>query len=197
MPESDRKTRRISPRDWRRWSVGFAVLVAVWVGVGLTIGVAKANKPTSAKVVVEAQDATELPDDQAGRVSQIERLAERIQQLSLDERLDPQLIEAIEQSFASMTPGEQQAFVLNIMPPGLEPMINAFHAMDDTQKRLAVDRLRRAFKHAGWIPEDTDRATFRTWVESSMSAFSETQDPEVQLDLLPVMQQVLHAMQTR
>ncbi|MBB6428538.1 hypothetical protein [Algisphaera agarilytica] len=197
MPKAHDRLRKISPRDWRRWLTGLGVLIVVWAGVGLTVGVAKAKKPTSGKVAVEAQKAAEIPGDRGWRAPQLERLAERIQQLSLDDRLDPQLIEAIEASFASMTPAEQRAFVRDIMPPGLEPMIQAFREMDDTQKRLAIDRLRREFKHAGWIAEDTDRSTFSAWVESSVSAFSETEDPEAQLDLLPVMQQVLRAMQTR
>ncbi len=172
-------------------------LTAVWVGVGFTVQAARATAPESAKVVEEAQRVTALPADAQERAAQLQSLVQRVQRLSLDDRLAPELIDAIESAVAEMTPQEQRAFVRDLMPPGLEQMARAFAAMNDEQKRLATDRLRREFKHNGWLAADTDRQTFSALIDTSLSAFLETDDPEAQLDLLPMMQQILKAMRSR
>ncbi|MEO0514466.1 MAG: hypothetical protein AAF086_04130 [Planctomycetota bacterium] len=184
-------------RDLRRGLAGLLALSVVWVGVGLTVQAARAKAPQTAEVVQKAKRVTALPADPQERAAQLQSLVQRVQRLSLDDRLDPELIDAVESAVAEMTPEEQRGFVRDLLPPGLDQMARAFAAMDDEQKRLATDRLRREFKHNGWLPADTDRQTFSALIDTSMSAFLETDDPEAQLDLLPMMQQILQAMRSR
>ncbi|MEM1027962.1 MAG: hypothetical protein AAGJ38_07740, partial [Planctomycetota bacterium] len=151
--------RQVHPRDGRRWSAGALALGVVWLGVAVTLQAAKAKQADPA-VVVEAAKAVGLPENQEDRAAAIERLSQRMQRLSLTERVEPELVVAVEGAFQTMTPAEQHAFIRDVMPPGLEMMVQAFQAMDETERRLVIDRLRREFKHAGWIDADTDRASF-------------------------------------
>lgn len=169
----------------------------VWIAVGVTVQAARAKAPQSAVVVAEAKRVNALPADPEVRAAQLRALVTRVQRLSLDERLDPELIDAIESAVAEMTPQEQRSFVRDLLPPGLEQMIQAFQRMDEEQKRLATDRLRREFKHNGWLPADTSRQAFADLIESSTRAFIDTDDPAAQLDMLPMMQQILRAMRAR
>lgn len=177
--------------------VGGLALMLVWVGVGVTVQTARARAPQADGVVAQAKQVTALPADDAVRAERLRALVERVQRLSLDDRLDPDLVAAIESAVAQMTPTEQRSFVRDLLPPGLEPMARAFQVMDEDQKRQVLSRLRQEFKHAGWLPADTDRDTFNELVETTTQAFLNTDDPEEQLDLLPTMQRMLRVMQTR
>ena len=172
-------------------------MAVVWLGVGVTVGMAKAWTPEPQAVAAEAQRVQALPADAAERAEAIAALVGQLQRLTLDDRLDPELIEAVESAVAEMTPEEQRAFVRDVMPPGLEPMVRAFEAMDHERQRQVLVRVRQEFKHAGWLSPDTDRDTFNELVRTTTQTFLNSDDPEEQLDLLPTMQQMLRVMQTR
>ncbi|MEM1108638.1 MAG: hypothetical protein AAGH99_08110 [Planctomycetota bacterium] len=186
---------RPHPRDLRRWLLGGAVLVLVWAGVGSTVQAARDRIPQAADVTAEARQVSVLPVDAAARAERIEALIGLLQRLSLDDRLDPELIDAVEAAVAEMTPDEQLGFVRGLMPPGLEPMLRAFQAMDEAQRRRAIDRMEREFRRSEWLAEDADPEMFTELVETATRGFLDADNPEAQLDLLPTMQKILRAMQ--
>lgn len=173
------------------------VLAAVWSGVGLVVQAAGARDVRPANVLNVAESLAVDAADREGRTQQIERLAQAVQRLSLDERLRPDVNEALRSSLLAMTPQEQRTFVDGVLPMGLEPMVAAYRAMETDRKRLVSDRLHRKFTENGWLAEETSPEDFAALLDAQAAQFLEHDAPDARLELLPMMQQMLKVMQTR
>ncbi|MEL7090065.1 MAG: hypothetical protein AAGL98_16750, partial [Planctomycetota bacterium] len=175
----------LTPRRLRRWSAAGVVLLIVWAAVGVVVQRARELRPSPA-ALVQAAAAVEparaaMPETQ----TRLDQIIRTVQRLSPKERMQPEVQDALRRSFSAMSPEQQMRFVDSVLPMGLEQMVAAYQSMGDDQKRLVTEKLYSEFSGRGWLPEDTDAATFATLLNENAAKFLDAPDAETRLELLP------------
>src|ERR1041384_940532 len=121
-----------------------AALVGVWVLAVAGYKISGSLKVTAEKVAayVESLDLSKLSP--AERAKALQKLADKINALSLEER---QRLRADRNSyrwFTQMTEAEKSAFIEATMPTGFKQMLTAFEQMPEDKRRVVItDALRR------------------------------------------------------
>jgi hypothetical protein len=134
----------------RRRSIIYAAIAiaAVWILALVGFALAKSSRMTAEKIraYVESVDLSKLSS--AERAKAIQRLADKLNRLSIEERRKAQLGRAAERWFEQMTEEERGQFIDATMPTGFKQMITAFEQMPEDKRRRAVEESLKRLREA-------------------------------------------------
>lgn len=126
----------------RKRAIGVALLVVavIWVVALAGYFIAKNAKVTPEKVqaYVNRIDLSKLTA--AERAAALRKLAEMLNQLSLEERRELRMGRLLEEWFAQMTEAEKGEFIEATMPTGFKQMIAAFEELPEDKRKRTVDQ---------------------------------------------------------
>ena len=136
-----------SPR-WRPVWFSALALLAVWVIAITGYTMAKNSRVTAEKVRRYAESVDLRTLSGAARAKAIQKLADMLNGLSVEERRRARMERAAGRWFEEMTEEEKGAFIEATMPTGFKQMLNAFEQMPEEKRRRAVDDALRRLKEA-------------------------------------------------
>jgi hypothetical protein len=128
-----------NPRK-RAIGVALLVIVAIWVVAVAGYFIAKNAKVTAEKVraYVTSVDLSKLSATE--RVEALRKLADMLNQLSLEERREMRMGRTVGDWFAEMTEVEKAEFIEATMPTGFKQMIAAFEELPPERRQRTVDQ---------------------------------------------------------
>jgi len=137
----------MSPR-WRPVLIAGIALVAIWIiaVVGYTIGKNAKATPEKVRAYVESVDFTKL--SAADRAKAIQKLADMLNKLSLEDRRRARLERLTWNWFNEMTEEEKGAFLEATMPTGFKQMLTSFEQLPEEKRKRTVDDALRRLKEA-------------------------------------------------
>ncbi len=136
-----------SPR-WRPVWFSALALLAVWVIAITGYTMAKNSRVTAEKVRRYAESVDLRTLSGAARAKAIQKLADMLNGLSVEERRRARMERAAGRWFEEMTEEEKGVFIEATMPTGFKQMLNAFEQMPEEKRRRAVDDALRRLKEA-------------------------------------------------
>ena len=185
-------------------------LVVIWALAFAGYKICQNFKMTAAKVraYVESVDLSKLSE--AERAAALQRLAEMMNNLSVDERRLMQRGRLAEKWFAEMTEEEKGAFIDATMPTGFKQMLASFEKLPEEKRRKLVDdalkrmRENRDGAQSGNAPQSggTNRppplspeleAKVRTL---GLKSFYSDSSAQTKAELAPVLEEMQRAMQS-
>lgn len=127
-----------NPRK-RALLLAVGALVGIWLLAYAGYLLAKNAKMTAAKVraYVESVQLDKL--SAAERAKALQRLADMLNRLSVEERRQMRSGHMAEDWFAQMTEEEKGAFIDATMPTGFKQMISAFEEMPEDKRKRTID----------------------------------------------------------
>lgn len=116
-----------------------AAMVGIWIVAGAGYSIARNAKVTAEKVqaYVASVDLSKL--SATDRAKALEKLAEMLNALSLEDRQRLRLGRTAEAWFAQMTEEEKAAFIEATMPTGFKQMLAAFEQQPEDRRRRTID----------------------------------------------------------
>jgi len=123
-------------------------LLAVWVIAITGYTMAKNSRVTAEKVRRYAESVDLRTLSGAARAKAIQKLADMLNGLSVEERRRARMERAAGRWFEEMTEEEKGVFIEATMPTGFKQMLNAFEQMPEEKRRRAVDDALRRLKEA-------------------------------------------------
>ncbi len=133
---------------WRPVWFSALALVAVWVIAITGYTMAKNSRVTAEKVRRYAESVDLRTLSGAARAKAIQKLADMLNGLPVEERRRARMERAAGRWFEEMTEEEKGAFIEATMPTGFKQMLNAFEQMPEEKRRRAVDDALRRLKEA-------------------------------------------------
>lgn len=130
---------------------GVAVIV-VWCLAVTGFRWAQQSKVTSDKVLKYMSSVNFAALDGKPRAVAIAELADKINALSLDERLQMHAQGAWDAWFQQMTEPEKTTFVEATMPPGIKQMMTAFEQMPADARQHTIDEAMKQLRQAHELP---------------------------------------------
>jgi hypothetical protein len=134
-----------NPRK-RALGTALLVIVAIWVVAVAGYFIAKNAKVTAEKVqaYVAAVDLSKLSATE--RAEALRKLADMLNQLSLEERREMRMGRTVGDWFAEMTEEEKAEFIEATMPTGFKQMIAAFEELPPDRRQRTVDQALRRLR---------------------------------------------------
>src|SRR5258708_29694732 len=129
---------------WRPVFISALAIIAIWVLAIIGFNVAKNSRLTAEKIsgYMESVDLSKLTSAQRDRA--IQKLADKLNALPLDERRRAQFERVTQPWFDQMTEPEKSKFLEATMPAGFKQMLTAFEQLPEEQRRRTIeDTLRR------------------------------------------------------
>ena len=133
---------------WRPVWFFVLALLAVWVIAITGYTMAKNSRVTAEKVRRYAESVDLRTLSGAARAKAIQKLADMLNGLSVEERRRARMERAAGRWFEEMTEEEKGTFIEATMPSGFKQMLNAFEQMPEEKRRRAVDDALRRLKEA-------------------------------------------------
>jgi len=129
---------------WRPVFISALAIIAIWILAIIGFNVAKNSRLTAEKVTayMESVDLSKLTSAQRDRA--IQKLADKLNALPLDERRRAQFERVTQPWFDQMTEPEKSKFLEATLPAGFKQMLAAFEQLPEEQRRRTIeDTLRR------------------------------------------------------
>ena len=133
---------------WRPVVFSLLALLAIWLLALAGYSVAKNSRMTADKVrvYVESVDLSKLSGE--ARAKALQRLAEMLNALSLEERRRARMEQLAWAWFGQMTEQEKAAFIEATMPTGFKQMLTAFEELPEENRRKAIDNAVKRLKES-------------------------------------------------
>ena len=133
---------------WRPVLVSALAIIAIWILAIIGFTVAKNSRMTAEKVrgYMESVDLGKLSSAQRARA--IQKLADKLNALSLEERRRAQLERVAQAWFDQMTEPEKSKFLEATMPAGFKQMLTAFEQLPEEQRRRTIDDTLRRLRES-------------------------------------------------
>jgi hypothetical protein len=133
---------------WRPVVFSLVALLAIWLLAVAGYTIAKNSRMTAEKVraYVESVDLSKLSGEARARA--LQKLAEMLNALSLEERRQARMERTMWAWFGQMTDGEKAAFLEATMPTGFKQMLTAFEELPEEKRRRAIDDTLRRMKES-------------------------------------------------
>ena len=133
---------------WRPVAFSLLALLAIWLLALAGYTLAKNSRMTADKVRAyeESVDLSKLSGE--ARAKALQRLAEMLNALSLEERRRARMERIAWAWFEQMTEQEKAAFIDATMPTGFKQMLTSFEQLPDEKRRRAIDDAVRRLKES-------------------------------------------------
>jgi hypothetical protein len=129
-------------------------LVAIWLLAMVGFTIAKRSKMTAEKVRAYAETLDLSKLNAADRAKAIQRLAEMLNALPMEERQRARMERLTWRWMDEMTEDEKALFIESTMPTGFKQMLSAFEQLPEEKRRRAIDDALRRLKE----PQDKANA---------------------------------------
>ena len=138
---------------WRPVWISAVAVILIWVAAVTGYTISRNARITAVKVqaYVNSVDFSKL--SAAERAKAIEKLADMLNRLSLEERRRARLDQVARGWFDQMTEEEKGAFIEATMPTGFKQMLTAFEKLPEEKRRVAIDNSLRRLREARDNPE--------------------------------------------
>ena len=179
------------------WLTAAGCLALIWVGAFAAVLLVRQAEPKAADVqrLLERQSVADLSG--AARQDLIDRVADRINRLSFDERQRLRRTGELDLFFSSLTETERHAFMDATLPRGMRQLMRALNEMPAQERQRLVDRALRDLREAD--PDEApvqvaDEETSRL-VTHGLEAYFEEASPETKLQIAPLIEQLQRRLQ--
>jgi hypothetical protein len=124
---------------WRPVLIGLIAVLLIWVLAIAGYSIAKNSRMTAEKFRAYGESLNLTSMSAAERARALERLAEKLNALSAEERRRARVDGLTRRLFDDMTEEEKGAFLEATMPTGFKQMITAFEQLPEEKRKRAVD----------------------------------------------------------
>ena len=133
---------------WRPVIISALAIIAIWILAIIGFNAAKNSRLTAEKVTayMESVDLSKLTSAQRDRA--IQKLADKLNALPLDERRRAQFERVTQPWFDQMTEPEKSKFLEATMPAGFKQMLAAFEQLPEEQRRRTIDDTLRRLRES-------------------------------------------------
>jgi hypothetical protein len=185
-------------------------VVLIWIVALIGYSVAKNSRLSAEKVkdYVESVDLKGMSG--TARAKAIQRLADMLNRLSLEERRKARLERLARGWLDEMTEEEKGAFIEATMPSGFKQMLTAFEQLPEDKRRRSVDdalkRLRDAQTQlqangAELGPEGTNAPVLSEELQAKirtigLATFYSQSSPQTKAELAPVLEELQRVMES-
>lgn len=179
------------------WLKGAGVVALVWAGTFAAVLMVRQSEPTaedvqrllSARLVSETQGAR--------REEMINRVADRINRLSFEERQRLRRSGELREFFESLTEAERHAFMDATLPRGMRQLMQALNDMPPEERQRLVDRALRDLREADpdERPVEVADEETRRLVNHGLEAYFQEASPETKLQVAPLIEQLQRRLQ--
>lgn len=138
---------RMSPR-YRVLAFAGTGLLAAWIVTFAGYKIAGHMKVTAEKTRAYAESVDLSKLSAAERARAIQKLADMLNALTMEERRQARLGREWEKWFAQMTDAEKAQFIEATMPTGFKQMIGAFEQMPEERRQKAISEALRGLREA-------------------------------------------------
>jgi hypothetical protein len=135
-------------RRWRPIFFSALAVLAIWVIALTGYVIARNSKITAEKVKAYAQSVDLGKLSGEARAKAIQKLADMLNALSLEDRRRARLDRISGVWFDQMTEEEKSAFIEATMPTGFKQMLTAFEQLPEEKRRRSIDDALRRLKEA-------------------------------------------------
>jgi len=198
-------------RRWRPVIFSALAVAGIWILALAGYTLAKNSKVTPEKVRAYAQsvDLSKLSGSERARAMQ--KLADMLNALSLEDRRRARLDHVAEDWFQQMTEEEKAAWIEATMPTGFKQMLTAFEELPQDKRRKAIDDALRRLKEAqdqmrAGAPPGDPASTNSPPVLSQdlqekirvigLQTFYSESSAQTKAELAPVLEELQHVMET-
>ena len=179
------------------WLKTALALAAVWLLALGTMHLLGASKPTVASLTDQLNRTNLARLSARDRARSIQRVADGLNELSLEDRQQLQRHGVTRRFFDSLTHAEQERFLDATLPTDFKQLMEAFNKMEPAKRKDFVDHaLVELQKHAGdGPPPGLDDALGQQVVNQGLKAFYKDANSDVKLDLAPLIEQMQRNLQ--
>lgn len=174
------------------WFKIAAGLAALWLLVGGVIWWLQSRKPTAEQVVAYLESNPLDGKNESQRKAIIEQVAEKVNQLSPQERQEARPHRTLEAFWKSLTAAEKGHYFELVVPQGLKLAIENFNKMPQEKRKReiekAVKRMRQESQEE--LPEDFDPALAKKFVDEGLKTFYSDATIDAKMDALPLLEEL-------
>ena len=184
----------------RIWLFGSLGLVFIWILAIVGIQLIRAQKMTLEKTLDYLSSHSLNSKNAAERMQVVEGLAQRVSQLSFEERQRLRFDRNIRAAYQKMTDEERARYLDLTLPGGMKQMMDAFNKMNpDKRKQLvnrAVNELNRAQNEVS--REDMEKALLdqnvKRIIDEGLKSYLSDANASAKLDIQPLIEQMQNIM---
>ncbi len=184
-------------------------LVLVWAGYGIS----QSSKSTAEKLR-QYEDSIDISTlSGADRAAALRKLAEKINELPLEERRKSRLEPEWRQWFDKMTENEKGQFIEATLPTGFKQWLNVFDNLPENKRKTFIDAAMKQLKSSHQFVTDRepgeDKSMYGTngvptlspslWQKAQavgLRTFYSESSAEAKAELAPFLEELQHQMQT-
>jgi len=181
---------------WIKFAI---VLAAIWMVAGGIIFLARAAKPTPAKVVqyLDAHPAAGASSQDQAKM--VDTVAAQLNGLTYEERREVRMSRKLDAFFRALPPDQQSRFLDLTLPAGFKQMMDALNKMTHEKRKEFVDKaLADMKKHEDdELPPDKRQldATGEKIVNQGFRSFYSDASAETKMDVAPLIEQLQRNLQ--
>jgi len=190
-------------RKRRTWLWGTAAIVSIWAVVTVGVLIARSQTPTAEKVLafVENNQLDGLDPDE--REDVIDRLADKVNRLPMEERQKMRVGDAARDFYNGMTPEERSRYLDLTLSRGMKQLMLAFNEMSRQERQKIVDEALEDIERfredvaSGKIDqqEELERENAEKFINEGLKAYLSDANADTKLDLQPLVEQMQSVMQ--
>ena len=182
-----------------------AVIVAAWVVAVGGYLVAKNSKMTAEKVKAFAQSVKLAGLSRDARAKAIRELADRLNELSPEERQKARMEGLWQRWFAEMTEEEKGTFVELTMPTGFKQMLASFEQLPEERRKRtigdAMKRLRESQERAAEEPQTNQPPALSEELQQKIAkiglkSFYSESSAQTKAEMAPLMEELQRMMES-
>jgi hypothetical protein len=191
---------------WRPLIFSALAVVAIWAVALTGYFIAKNSKITAEKVRAYAQSVDLGKLSGEARAMAIQKLADMLNALSLEDRQRARLDRLTSTWFDEMTEAEKSEFIEATMPTGFKQMLTAFEQLPEDKRRRTIDDALKRLKEtraqtAGTNSLSTNAPPLSAELQAKirtigLQTFYSESSAETKAELAPVLEELQHVMES-
>jgi len=176
---------------------GAGLAALIWAGAFAAVLLVRQSEPTAEDVRRLLSRQSPAETEGTGRAAWIDRVADRVNRLSFEERQRLRRSEELRIFFESLSETERHAFMDATFPRGMRQLMQALNDMPPQERQRLVDRALRDLREADPREQPVEMADEETrrLVTHGLEAYFEEASPETKLQIAPLIEQLQRRLQ--